>query len=190
MPTPAGASPIPGPSVRMPKRSVPLSEDREPRTSQTGVSDHVEGGFDGDAVRRHLYRRGQVRHGRVHPGVEGEAGLFRRRSDHGTDETEFVQRGRGSRRLGGRTSSERVPRGRLQPGQALGCHRRVGEQDLLQPAELRGHLGERRAELVGRRLGGGGASGEAREVIHHIEELNALAGATLQPGQRLAVPVG
>lgn len=32
--------------------------------------------------------------------------------------------------------------------------------------------------------------GEVREVIHHIEELNALSGASLQRGQELAVPVG
>lgn len=32
--------------------------------------------------------------------------------------------------------------------------------------------------------------GEVREMIHHIEELNALSGASLQLGQRLAVPVG
>lgn len=32
--------------------------------------------------------------------------------------------------------------------------------------------------------------GEVREMIHHIQELNALPSASLQSGQRLAVPVG
>lgn len=32
--------------------------------------------------------------------------------------------------------------------------------------------------------------GEVREVVHHIEELNALPGASVYVGQELAVPVG
>lgn len=32
--------------------------------------------------------------------------------------------------------------------------------------------------------------GEVREMIHHIQRLNALPGASLQRGQELAVPVG
>jgi hypothetical protein len=33
------------------------------------------------------------------------------------------------------------------------------------------------------------APGEVREMVHRIEELNALAGAGLQVGQRIAVPL-
>ncbi|MFZ5847620.1 MAG: LysM peptidoglycan-binding domain-containing protein [Actinomycetota bacterium] len=32
--------------------------------------------------------------------------------------------------------------------------------------------------------------GEVREMIHHIQELNALPSASLQRGQELAVPLG
>ena len=32
--------------------------------------------------------------------------------------------------------------------------------------------------------------GEVREVIHQIEELNALSGAGVSEGQEIAVPVG
>lgn len=34
------------------------------------------------------------------------------------------------------------------------------------------------------------APGEVREMVHRIEELNALSGAGLAVGQRIAVPVG
>ena len=34
------------------------------------------------------------------------------------------------------------------------------------------------------------APGEVREMVHRIEELNALSGAGLAIGQRIAVPVG
>jgi len=34
------------------------------------------------------------------------------------------------------------------------------------------------------------APGEVREMIHHIQKLNALSSVSLQRGQELAVPVG
>ena len=34
------------------------------------------------------------------------------------------------------------------------------------------------------------APGEVREMIHHIQKLNALSSASLQRGQEIAVPVG
>ena len=34
------------------------------------------------------------------------------------------------------------------------------------------------------------APGDVREMIHQIEELNALSGASLSEGQEVAVPVG